>query len=834
MEAQSPQVLSVDEADKYTSCYMIGRVTVGIILMESNGSDENWTDEQEEITINEIVQSLDYLAYAANQNGVNLTWFYEVHYRVPTSYEPIQGRAVPYYVYFPYPHTEFEWMNDALSHLGCSDGYEGMYQYCNRLRSQYQTDWAYMTFVVMDSNDTDHLFSEEGLWFAYSQLEGPYVVMTYNNYNWSPAGMYIVFDHETGHIFGAADEYIPGGCNEYDCLETYGYLDVPNMNCKACNENSVPCIMRGNGQWEDFCYYSKGQIGWRDSDGDGPSDPIDPNSHQYANIPDSEHQLQPGDLIRIYTVAADFVKSISVTPDNSMCCNPYGSYVTTWDGSTKTGGLVSVPQTFVAKINDGQEYAFVCFGTQLTTPVFSDIHFDNGVLHWRLNDCQAYVRLKIYDSGDELALYPIRDKVHWSGRNYGTDIFSLVEGASYHAQFFGWLPQGNRSDTTEYSFVYHGPVVLSPNGGEQWEARSIHDVIWNFPRFLGSLKVQYSTDGGASWETIVSSTPNDGVYSWTLPPSAITLSNCKVKVSDASDGVPWDLSDNSFSITPGPLYAPTDLSTSTSWGYGIRLQWTDNNINELGYKIERKDGTNLIWEEIISTGPNANWYHDTANIVGSETYWYRIRAYNETRYSPYSEEQWVRNIPSPPSNLTGNLLCGNSNLLFLSWEPPENQKLPIEFYDLYATDLYKKDCERYFRIYGLADTLCLDHNLDPESKYTIIVQGWDTAGMQGLGAEIEIVPGPIEQCSPELCQGSEFEIFWSYIPGDANGDGSVNLGDIVFLNRYIFSGGPPPCIPESGDANGDCKLNLGDIVYLISYVYKGGPPPKIGCWHGKK
>jgi hypothetical protein len=65
------------------------------------------------------------------------------------------------------------------------------------------------------------------------------------------------------------------------------------------------------------------------------------------------------------------------------------------------------------------------------------------------------------------------------------------------------------------------------------------------------------------------------------------------------------------------------------------------------------------------------------------------------------------------------------------------------------------------------------------------------------------------------------------IPGDANGDGSVNVGDAVYLIAYVFSGGPPPTPYPicSGDANCDCSVNVGDAVYIIAYVFTGGPPP---------
>ena len=64
------------------------------------------------------------------------------------------------------------------------------------------------------------------------------------------------------------------------------------------------------------------------------------------------------------------------------------------------------------------------------------------------------------------------------------------------------------------------------------------------------------------------------------------------------------------------------------------------------------------------------------------------------------------------------------------------------------------------------------------------------------------------------------------VPGDANGSGTVDVDDIVYLIAYVFSGGPEPvehlCC---GDENGSGTVDVDDIVYLIAYVFSGGPPP---------
>jgi hypothetical protein len=68
-----------------------------------------------------------------------------------------------------------------------------------------------------------------------------------------------------------------------------------------------------------------------------------------------------------------------------------------------------------------------------------------------------------------------------------------------------------------------------------------------------------------------------------------------------------------------------------------------------------------------------------------------------------------------------------------------------------------------------------------------------------------------------------------YATGDANGDGSINVSDVVFLVAYLFKGGPAPYPLWKADVNGDCKVTIADVVYLVAYLFKGGSPPKRGC-----
>ena len=61
--------------------------------------------------------------------------------------------------------------------------------------------------------------------------------------------------------------------------------------------------------------------------------------------------------------------------------------------------------------------------------------------------------------------------------------------------------------------------------------------------------------------------------------------------------------------------------------------------------------------------------------------------------------------------------------------------------------------------------------------------------------------------------------------GDANGDRTIDIGDVVYLINYLYKGAPPPNPLEVGNCNCDGVVDLGDVVFLINYLFKEGPPP---------
>lgn len=100
--------------------------------------------------------------------------------------------------------------------------------------------------------------------------------------------------------------------------------------------------------------------------------------------------------------------------------------------------------------------------------------------------------------------------------------------------------------------------LSAPDGDEELCSGTSNDINWSSTGNISNVKLDYSSDNGTTWNLIESSVPNTGSYSWTVPYAISTT--CLVRISDAEDGVPSDISSNSF-IIYCPIW-PGDLDAS--------------------------------------------------------------------------------------------------------------------------------------------------------------------------------------------------------------------------------------------------------------------------------
>ncbi|MCX6174294.1 MAG: hypothetical protein NTZ27_06050 [Ignavibacteriales bacterium] len=150
--------------------------------------------------------------------------------------------------------------------------------------------------------------------------------------------------------------------------------------------------------------------------------------------------------------------------------------------------------------------------------------------------------------------------------------------------------------------------VVSPNGGEEWYAGSSNNIKWQSTN-IENVTIEYTINGGATWTTIVSSTPSTGVYSWNGIPNVSSL-QCKIRISNATNGTPSAVSDNNFTITsPGSqLITVTSPNGGEKWAAGStqNITWASSGITNV--KIEYTITNGISWNTITLSTPSTGFY----------------------------------------------------------------------------------------------------------------------------------------------------------------------------------------------------------------------------------
>ena len=113
--------------------------------------------------------------------------------------------------------------------------------------------------------------------------------------------------------------------------------------------------------------------------------------------------------------------------------------------------------------------------------------------------------------------------------------------------------------------------------------------------------------------------------------------------------------------------APTTLSTILLSSSSIRLLWSDNSVDESGFKIERCAGPGCggaSFTQIATVAPGTATYDDAGLSLNTQ-YRYRVRAFNAAGNTAYTDIVGATiSIPTAPSALSGTIAGTTAQL---SW-----------------------------------------------------------------------------------------------------------------------------------------------------------------------
>ncbi len=111
------------------------------------------------------------------------------------------------------------------------------------------------------------------------------------------------------------------------------------------------------------------------------------------------------------------------------------------------------------------------------------------------------------------------------------------------------------------------------------------------------------------------------------------------------------------------IAAPTNLQAGSGGTGIVDLSWDDNSGNEAGFRIQRKDSTN-IFSDVGTVNANVTTFTDDVSDI--TTYTYRVIAYNDSAMSNYSNEAEIM-ITQIPVNLVSFSGQVSGSKVMLNW-----------------------------------------------------------------------------------------------------------------------------------------------------------------------
>jgi fibronectin type 3 domain-containing protein len=177
---------------------------------------------------------------------------------------------------------------------------------------------------------------------------------------------------------------------------------------------------------------------------------------------------------------------------------------------------------------------------------------------------------------------------------------------------------------------------LAPAGLIATLSGSSVNLAWNSVAGAATYRIQRSLSPFGPFDLIASNLQQPA-FTDAAPPQDATVYYAVTASNSAGESPISNIASALVATSPS---APMYLRLSASRKGQIILNWTDASNNETRFSIERSTNGKLF-SAIASTGANeASWVD--ASIQSKSTYYYRVRAWNASGWSAYSNSAFVR------------------------------------------------------------------------------------------------------------------------------------------------------------------------------------------------
>ncbi len=181
------------------------------------------------------------------------------------------------------------------------------------------------------------------------------------------------------------------------------------------------------------------------------------------------------------------------------------------------------------------------------------------------------------------------------------------------------------------------------------------------------------------------------------------------------------------------LEAPSVFYGSALDHQRISVHWVDENPNETGFIVYRAGINEFAGSQLVAEIPayETDWV-DTGLAPGT-TYFYFIRAKNQTQYSPYSQAAAVTTLPGPPlipSGLYATPLSGSEILLQWNEVGGENS------YTLYCGPSSDPNLSLPVANLQVGVKSFIHQSLTPDTSYFFFIRAHNSHGSSGFSSPV--------------------------------------------------------------------------------------------------
>lgn len=391
---------------------------------------------------------------------------------------------------------------------------------------------------------------------------------------------------------------------------------------------------------------------------------------------------------------------------------------------------------------------------------------------------------------------------------------------------------GAPSDESDafFSIAAEVPVasikVTQPNGGEVFLSGATQAITW-VSENVENVKIEYTTNGGAQWYTIIESTPSVGTYSWVNVPSLNSL-QCKIRISDASDGIPTDMSDANFEISNQVVKTITVLSPNggEDWEAGTlqNITWNVSNVSKV--KIELSTNQGSSWLTLVDSTSGGAFEWEINESLNSTQCQIRLSDYDDNSVSDMSDATFTIS-PRKSIIVTGpaTKVYKSSDPVTITWQATGIEYVGIKYTTTNGVaDLYN-DAFTELAVVGAAEGSYTTYFSKPSTEYYVVVYNADeganeTPSNNSPGFTIEaattalitvISPNGDEQWL-SYSSGNTYEIKWEgYGIENVKIEWSTNGG---YSWRTITESTPNDGLlswtPTVDDSSDNCLIRISD------------------------